>query len=314
MDPKLFSTASVKNWLSKFMEQDIVKKFEENYADVNIDDNDDSTPVFIPSLLLTPLFASDEPVSMDDLRKIYTRFLLQLREEYIIQQHVIQLISNHISSLISKISSLIQQEAKNVLKIFLYNYYYQNMAKHYGAKSQLCTIHLHLHLKVQLLKYGSLSLTSCFPREDYLRNSLKWCQVKKYVLEQFIPWYLVDRTLRRTNELSINDLFFAENFDERYLNNKIIQTYEDKLTACLMKKNVDPTRTTIIYYARYCRGVRKFHCRAYARRGDTISYYVSISNPTCSAQRTTYFDEVLYYLQMSGSYYALIKKYDCMEY
>ncbi|CAF0856517.1 unnamed protein product [Didymodactylos carnosus] len=74
-----------------------------------------------------------------------------------------------------------------------FNYYYQNMAKHYGAKSQLCTIHLHLHLKEQLLKHGSLSLTSCFPREDYLRNSLKWCQVKKYVLEQFIPWYLVDR-------------------------------------------------------------------------------------------------------------------------
>ncbi|CAF1508664.1 unnamed protein product [Didymodactylos carnosus] len=120
-------------------------------------------------------------------------------------------------------------ENKNVLTDIenFFNYYYPTLAKHYGAKSQLCTIHLHLHLKEQVLKHSSLSLTSCFLREDYLGHSLKWCHGKKYVLEQFITWYLVNRTLRRSNELSINDLFLAKKFDERYLNNKIIQMYEE---------------------------------------------------------------------------------------
>ncbi|CAF3381159.1 unnamed protein product, partial [Rotaria socialis] len=57
----------------------------------------------------------------------------------------------------------------------IFNYYYEHIVDYYGEKSQLCTLHLHSHLKEQVLKHGALVYTSCFARESYIGHSLKWC-------------------------------------------------------------------------------------------------------------------------------------------
>jgi len=88
-----------------------------------------------------------------------------------------------------------------------FNFYYEHLAEYYGPKSELCTIHIHSHLLDQVKRHGSLSMTSCFPRESYLGNAIKWYQGKKYMLEQFITCYNVDRTLYSNNTLNINHLF-----------------------------------------------------------------------------------------------------------
>ncbi|CAF1606063.1 unnamed protein product, partial [Didymodactylos carnosus] len=165
---------------------------------------------------------------------------------------------------------------------------------------------------VQAIKHGALALTSCFARESYLGNSLRWCHGKKYILEQFITWYIIDRSLRRTNKMNIDDLFYSEQFDERYLNKSFIPMHQDKLSLCLQRKNIDPN-TKIIYYARYRRGIKSFHSRAYSRSGNAISYMVSISTHKCPAKRQTCFAEILFYLNIHGVYYALIPKHDCVD-
>ena len=69
---------------------------------------------------------------------------------------------------------------------YFFNYYYEHLAENYGPKSELCTIHIHSHLLEQVKRHGSLSMTSCFPRESYIGSAVKWCHGKKFILEQFI--------------------------------------------------------------------------------------------------------------------------------
>ena len=190
-------------------------------------------------------------------------------------------------------------------------YYYEHLPDYYGAKSQLLSVHLHLHLKEQMIKHGSLLFTSCFARESYLGHCLKWCHGKKYILEQFITWYLVDRSLSGTSAYDINRVFFDDKLDDKHLNKKFIDNYRDKLSECFQKKNINCD--SITYFARYHRGMTTFHSIAYARNGNGISYRVSISNDTCPMQRQSCFGEVLFYLSISNVQYAFVKKYDCID-
>ena len=190
-------------------------------------------------------------------------------------------------------------------------FYYKHLADHYGVKSQLCTVHLHLHLKDQVINHGALSLTSCFARESYLGNALQWCHGKKYILEQFITWYLIDRSLSPTSSFDVNRLFYAEKYDERYLNRTVIDDHQDKLMACLRKKKM-PT-AAINYFARYFRGLRVFHSMAYSKSGNSITYWVSISNERCPVGRSSCFGEILFYIGESNVHYAFVKKYDCIH-
>ena len=200
-------------------------------------------------------------------------------------------------------------ELIDIEQFFLF--YYKHLADHYGVKSQLCTVHLHLHLKDQVLNHGGLSMTSCFARESYLGNALQWCHGKKYVLEQFITWYLVDRSLSPPTSFDLNRLFFAERYDERYLNRAIINDYRDKLAACLRKKKM--AMGNIQYFARYFRGLRAFHSMAYSKSGTGISYWISISNDRCPEGRSTCFGEILFYISEMDAHFAFVKKYDCIH-
>ncbi|CAF3710089.1 unnamed protein product [Rotaria socialis] len=147
----------------------------------------------------------------------------------------------------------------------IFNYYYEHIVDYYGEKSQLCTLHLHSHLKEQVLKHGALVYTSCFARESYIGHSLKWCLGKNYILEQFITWYKVDRSLASSNSITLNDIFNVEKLDETYTDKCFIQNYQNKLITCSRQKKID--LTTSRYYSRYSRGFKMFHSRAYTR-GD----------------------------------------------
>ena len=67
-----------------------------------------------------------------------------------------------------------------------FNHYDAHMADYYGKKSQLCTLHLHLHLRNQMIKYGALSCASYFARESYIGQAAQWCLEEKFLLAQFI--------------------------------------------------------------------------------------------------------------------------------
>ncbi|CAF1397064.1 unnamed protein product [Adineta steineri] len=194
----------------------------------------------------------------------------------------------------------------------MFNYYYEHMKDYYGEKSQLCTLHLHLHLKDQVVKHGALVYTSCFARESYIGHALKWCLGKKYILKQFITWYSVDRALASDNSLKLNDIFYVEKFDENFMDKCFIQNYQQKLITCSSTKNIDLSRSR--FYSRYSRGLKVFHSRAYTRSGNAISYLVSILTKTCPMNRHTCLGEVLFYFHSSGHYYAFIKKYACMNF
>jgi hypothetical protein len=194
----------------------------------------------------------------------------------------------------------------------IFNYYYEHIKDYYGEKSQLFTLHLHSHLKDQVIKHGALVFTSCFARESYIGHSLKWCLGKKYILEQFITWYNVDRSLASTNSIKLNDIFRIEKLDETYMNICFIQNYQQKLIACAYKKNMNLIESK--FYCRYSRGLKKFHSRAYTRTGNAISYMVSVLTDTCPMNRKTCFGEVLFYFNSSGLCYAFIKKYECVDF
>ncbi len=194
----------------------------------------------------------------------------------------------------------------------IFNYYYEHIKDYYGEKSQLFTLHLHSHLKEQVIKHGALVFTSCFARESYIGHSLKWCVGKKYILEQFITWYNVDRSLASTNSMKLNDIFHIEKFDESYTDKSIIQNYKEKLITCSYKKNLNLTRSK--FYSRYRRGFKMFHSRAYTRIGNSISYFISVLSKTCPMNRKTCFGEVLFYFNSSGHYYAFIKKFKCINF
>jgi hypothetical protein len=163
-----------------------------------------------------------------------------------------------------------------------------------------------------VLKHGALVFTSCFARESYVGHSLKWCLGKKYILEQFITWYNVDRSLTSKNSIKLNDIFHTEKFDDTYMDKSCIQSYQEKLIICSFKKNMDLTRST--FYSRYSRGFKMFHSRAYSRSGNAISYLISVLNGACSMNRRTCFGEVLFYFNSSDHYYAFIKKYKCINF
>ncbi|CAF2922492.1 unnamed protein product [Rotaria sp. Silwood2] len=193
----------------------------------------------------------------------------------------------------------------------IFDYYYKHIVDYYGEKSQLCTLHLHSHLKDQVLKHGALVFTSCFGRESYIGYSLKWCIGKKYILEQFSTWYQVDRSLATTNSITLDDIFHMEKLDETYMDKCYIQNYQQKLIICSNKRNIDIT--TSKYYSRYSRGIKMFHSRVYTRGGNAISYLVSVLTETCPMNRKTCLAEVLFYFRSSGNNYAFIKKYRYMD-
>ncbi|CAM4823140.1 unnamed protein product [Rotaria magnacalcarata] len=194
----------------------------------------------------------------------------------------------------------------------LFNYYYERITDYYGKKSQLCTLHLHLHLKDQVLKHGALVFTSCFARESYIGQSVKWCLGRKYILEQFITWYSVDRSLALKNSMKLNDIFYVEKFIGNYINMLLIQNYQDKLNLCSIKKKMNLTGSN--FFSRYSRGLKLFHSRAYTRSGYGISYFVSISNENCLMKRKTCFGDVLFYFDCDDRHYAFVKKYKCINF
>ena len=167
-------------------------------------------------------------------------------------------------------------------------------------------------MKDQVLKHGALVFTSCFARESYLGYSLKWCRGKKYILEQFITWYKVDRSLASTNSVTLDDIFHTERFDETYMDRSYIQNYQQKLIICSSKKDTD--LSTSRYYSRYSRGFKMFHSRAYTRSGDAVSYLVTVLTEACPMSRRTCLAEVLFYLRSCEHNYAFIKKYRCLEF
>ncbi|CAF3744588.1 unnamed protein product [Rotaria sp. Silwood1] len=165
----------------------------------------------------------------------------------------------------------------------LFDEYYKNLSKLYGEKSELLTVHLHAHLKEQVVHHGALSMTSCFPRESYLGLALTMCYGKKYVLAQYISWHLIERSLYDKNTIEVNDVFITERFYDRYLDIQMITRYKAKLIACLKRQNIILDENfQIQYYARYCRGFKSYHSKVYLRAGRAISHRVSIANPKCT--------------------------------
>ncbi|CAF3874880.1 unnamed protein product [Rotaria sp. Silwood1] len=200
-------------------------------------------------------------------------------------------------------------ELNNIEKIF--NYYYEHIEDYYGEKSPLCTVHLHLYLKDQVIKHGALVFTSCFARESYLGQSIKWCLGKKYILEQFITWHNVDHSLALTNSIKLNDMFYIEKLNETNTDNSFIQNYQSKLNICASKKNI--VLAGAIFYSRYSRGFKMFHSRAYTRTGNGISYLVSVLNKACPMVRKKCLGDVLFYLYSDGHNYAFIRQYKCIS-
>ncbi|CAF3399224.1 unnamed protein product [Rotaria socialis] len=189
-----------------------------------------------------------------------------------------------------------------------FNYYYENLSKHYGPKSELCTIHIHSHLLGQVRRHGSLSMTSCFPRESYIGNAIKWCQGKKYMLEQFITWYKIDHSLYPDSTLNMTYLTQNQRFDDKYLNKRLIASLDEKFIKCCNKKNIQlDTRKRIKQYGRYFRGLKTFHSLSYERGGNAISYWVFVKDNECSQNHGICFGEVVYYCQLDNEYYAFLK-------
>ena len=113
-----------------------------------------------------------------------------------------------------------------------FDYYHQHLAQHYGPKSELLTVHLHKHLYDQVNRHGSLSMTSCFPRESYIGNAIKWCKGHRYVLEQFNTWYQLDQMLRSESTLNISYLNQDQHFDDKYLRQSMVESFKGKFLQC----------------------------------------------------------------------------------
>ncbi|CAF2810087.1 unnamed protein product, partial [Rotaria sp. Silwood2] len=196
----------------------------------------------------------------------------------------------------------------------LFDEYYKNLSKLYGEKSELLTVHLHAHLKEQVVLHGALSMTSCFPRESYLGLALTMCYGKKYVLAQYISWHLIERSLCDKNTIEVNDIFITERFYDRHLDTQMIARYKAKLIACLKRQNIIFDESfRIEYYARYSRGFKSYHSKVYSRAGRAISHRVSVINHKCIHARKRCFADVIFYFKLSDVYYAFIKKYPCIN-
>lgn len=173
--------------------------------------------------------------------------------------------------------------------------YHKNVSSLYGDKSQLLAVHLHSHLKEQVIHHGALSMTSCFSRESYLGFALTMCYDKKYVLEQYISWYLIDRSLYEKNTIQTIDIFIGERFNETHANMSMIEKYKTKLIECLAEQNILYNDTlSIQYFSRYRRGFMTFHSMIYSRAGKAISYQVSLTNAKCVHTRKKCFADVIF--------------------
>ncbi|CAF3426754.1 unnamed protein product, partial [Rotaria sp. Silwood2] len=196
----------------------------------------------------------------------------------------------------------------------LFDEYYKNLSTLYGPKSELFTVHLHSHLKEQVVRHGALSMTSCFARESYLGLALTMCHGKMYILEQYISWHLIDRSLYEKNTIDVNDIFINEKFNERYLNMQLITKYKTTLTECLIEQKFAFDQTLEIqYYTRYYRGFKTFHSMVYSRTGKAISYQVSLVNPKCTQIKKKCFADVILYFKLCNVYYAFVKQYPCIN-
>ncbi len=197
---------------------------------------------------------------------------------------------------------------------YFFNYYYEHLAEHYGPKSELCSVHIHSHLLAQVNRHGSLAMTSCFPRESYIGNAVKWCHGKKYILEQFITWYKLDHILYPDNSINIHYLTQRKHFDEKYLDYSLIESLNDKFLQCCLKKKMHlDGKKPVKKYARYFYGLKTFHSLSYVRGGNAISYWVSIKNEECPQKHGICFGEVIYYFQFDNEYYAFIKHFKCID-
>ncbi|CAF2846948.1 unnamed protein product [Rotaria sp. Silwood2] len=194
-----------------------------------------------------------------------------------------------------------------------FNHYYKYIAQHYGPKSELCTIHIHAHLLAQVQKHGCLSMTSCFPRESYIGNAVKWCKGKKYMLEQFITWYKIDRMLYPDNTLNITYLTRYQRFDDKYLNKSLVESLNEKFKKCFDKRQIHLNIKSIKLYVRFFRGTKTFHSLSYKRGGNAVSYWVSIKNNDCSTNHGICFGEVLYYFEIDNEYFVFLKLYKCIN-
>jgi hypothetical protein len=203
-------------------------------------------------------------------------------------------------------------ELDNIEQFF--DEYYKNLPLLYGEKSQLFTVHVHSHLKEQVVRHGALSMTSCFARESYLGFALTMCHGKKYILEQYISWYLIDRALHEKNTIQVNDIFIVERFNERHLDMQMIEENRAKLIECLTKQNIiNDQSVQINYYSRYSRGFKTFHSMVYSRAGKAISYQVSLANSECIQANKKCFAVVIFYFKLSNVMYAFVKKYPCIN-
>jgi hypothetical protein len=134
------------------------------------------------------------------------------------------------------------------------------------------------------------------------------------MLEQFITWYKVDRTLYSNNRWNINHLFRQEHFDDKYLDKSLVTSMNDKFLRCCDKHKIQLDKTKPIkQYARYFRGFKKFHSLSYQRGGNAISYWLSCKNNECSQKHGLCFSEIIYYFQFNNEYYAFIKMYRCIN-
>ncbi|CAF1056215.1 unnamed protein product, partial [Rotaria magnacalcarata] len=151
-------------------------------------------------------------------------------------------------------------------------------------------------------------------RESYIGNAIKWCQGKKYMLEQFITWYKIDHRLYPDSTLNMAYLTENQRFDDKYLNKRLITSLDEKFIKCCNKKNIQlDTRKQIKQYGRYFRGLKTFHSLSYERGGNSISYWVSVKHNECSQNHGFCFGEVVYYFQLDNEYYAFLKHYKCLD-
>jgi hypothetical protein len=144
--------------------------------------------------------------------------------------------------------------------------------------------------------------------------ALNMCHGKKYILEQYITWYKIERSLYENNTIKVNDIFINEQFNERHIDTHMIEQYKTKLVECLTKQTITTNvALQIQYYSRYRRGFKIFHSKAYSRAGKAISYQVSLINSKCIQARKKCFAEVLFYFKLFNVNYAFVKKYSCIN-
>ena len=205
-----------------------------------------------------------------------------------------------------------KDELQGIDKFF--DYYYRHLSEHYGPKSELCTVHIHTYLLDQVNRHGSLSITSCFPRESYIGKAVQLCKGQKYILEQYNTWYKLDRILCVDSTLNISYLTQDEHFDEKYLVKSVTESVNAKFVKCYNVKGLplDDVKSMKIY-ARYFRGLKTFHSLSYGRSGNAVSYWVSVKNDRCSQNQSICFGEVIYYCRIDNDYYAFIKCYSCID-